>query len=155
MSARPSPSSVRRGTRLVLVLSVLLISSCSSSKGLRPVRGKVLYRGNPIQGALVVFHPKGSDDINTQRPSGLTASDGSFSLSTGREEGAAEGDYVVTVVWLKEPEPPAGKKFISTEPGGADPVDQLQGRYADRTRSKLAARVDKKESNNLEPFRLE
>jgi len=131
------------------------MASCGSSKGLRPVHGKVLYRGNPIQGALVVFHPKGNDDMTAQRPSGLTASDGSFSLSTGREEGAAEGEYVVTVVWLKEPEPPAGKKVISTEPGGPDPVDQLQGRYADRTRSKLTARVDKKESNNLEPFRLE
>jgi hypothetical protein len=137
------------------VLCVLFVASCGSSKGLRAVHGKVLYRGNPIQGALVVFHPKGNDDMNTQRPSGLTASDGSFSLSTGRDQGAAEGEYVVTVVWLKEPEPPAGKKVISTEPGGADPVDLLQGRYADRTRSKLTARVDKKESNNLEPFQLE
>jgi len=131
----------------------LLLSSCSG-KSLTSVQGKVLYKGEPIKGAVVTLHPKGANEVTAQRPSGVTGEDGTFRLFTGKEEGAAPGEYVVTVVWLKEPAAPAGKpKVISTDPP-PDPEDGFKGRYADQANSKLSATI-KPGLNQLEPFKLE
>ena len=65
--------------------------SCSSDSGLQPVQGKVLYKNQPIAGALVTFHPKGATDVRTLRPVGMTKEDGTFTLTTGDKEGAPAG----------------------------------------------------------------
>jgi hypothetical protein len=144
----------RPGIRAALTLPLwaMLLTSCSG--GLQSVSGKVLYKGQPIKGAVVTFHPKAGDEMKTQRPGGVTGEDGTFSLSTGKEPGAAPGDYVVTIIWLKEPEGTAAKpKVIGTEPPPV-PDDAFQGRYADRSRSQITATI-KPGVNQLEPFKLE
>src|SRR5687767_2841174 len=97
----------RRCTPL-LVLAALVGASCSGSD-LATVRGQVIYQGNPVEGAVVTFHPR-SNDANAQRPSGLTDKDGNFTLTTGLKPGAPAGEYVATVNWYKTVDPPAGKK---------------------------------------------
>jgi hypothetical protein len=109
----------------------------------------VLYKGNPIKGAVVFFHPVNATDLKAQHPNGVTAEDGSFTLGTGKENGAPAGQYVVTVVWYKE-QPPSTK--ITMEPPETE--DLLKGRFADAKRSQLTAEI-KPGVNQLEPFKLE
>jgi hypothetical protein len=152
MHALPTSPPPRARAGWPAAFAVVVLASCSSGSSLEPVEGQVLHKGQPVQGALVTFHPKDGDDIKAQRPTGQTREDGRFTLTTGQTAGAPAGEYVVTVIWMKEVEPPGGKKTFST--GGADPVDQLQGRYADYKRSKLTAQITKGK-NQLEPFRLD
>src|SRR5262245_3096245 len=87
------------GWRWLFLLPVLGCLSCSGADSLNPVQGKLLYKGQPMIGALVTFHPKGANDVTTVRPTGLVEPDGTFTLMTGTKEGAPAGDYVVTVIW--------------------------------------------------------
>lgn len=149
------PGAARRlASVCVLFLAAVLTTSCSGSD-LAAVRGKVLYKGSPIEGAVVTFHPKGADDFKAQRPSGLTDKDGVFTLSTGSTPGAPAGDYVVTVNWHKPTDPPGGKKvMMSTEPP-PPPPDQFQNKkYANRDQSPLTAKVAPGKTE-LEPFNLD
>lgn len=136
---------------IALIALAVGAASCSKKDERNPVTGKVLYKGDPIKGAVVTFHPKGETDPAVHRPNGMTGDDGAFALSSGLGEGAAVGEYVVTIYWPKASEQPA-KKF-STEPP-PDPVDGLDGRYADMNKSTILVEV-KSGKNNLEPFKLE
>ncbi len=156
MPARHAFVPRRVGGAALLLLGSLLLSSCSGSAALNPVKGKVLLKGQPIKGAVVTFHPKGGNEVTAQRPAGVTGDDGTFALTTGTKDGAPAGDYTVTVLWLKAPEAPKGGKkiVINTEAADADSEDLLKGRYADRARSALTAEV-KSGANELQPFALE
>jgi hypothetical protein len=137
--------------RWVVVLSALCCFSCSGGKSnLNAVEGKVLDKeGKPAKGAVVTFHPKqGADDIRTILPVGLAGEDGTFKVTTGQDDGAAAGDYIVTIIWPEEVKKPKG---FSTEL--PDSKDRLQGRYADRSRSTFKVEI-KKGANQLEPFTL-
>jgi hypothetical protein len=134
--------------RGVLFGATLLCASCSGS-GLNVVQGKVLYKGEPAKGAVVIFHPKGDDSITAVRPSGVTGEDGTFTLGSGKNSGAPAGDYVVTVTW---PEERQGTGKITMEPP-PPPPDRLKGRYADRAKSSFNVTI-KSGTNQLEPFEL-
>jgi hypothetical protein len=128
----------------------LLCGSCT--QGLNRVEGQVLHKGKPISGVVVTLHPvQGGDDIKAVRPSGVSGEDGTFRLSSGKEEGAAPGEYVVTAVWLKQPATP--KKVVGTEPP-PEPEDAFQGRYEKRENSKLKVTI-KPGSNKFEPFNFD
>jgi hypothetical protein len=142
----PGPGSILRLAALGLCLCGL---SCSGQVSLNPVQGKVLFKQEPLKGALVTFHPKGSDELTALRPTGLTKDDGSFTLTTGQQDGAPAGEYVITII-CSEVVVPKGKE-IST--GGLETQDRLKGAYADRNNSKITATV-KSGKNQLEPFDL-
>lgn len=91
------------------ILAVMLLAGASGcGGGLVPVTGVVTLDGQPVEGAMVLFVP----EDNRGRPAqGVTAGDGSFTLSTGMEPGAAAGDYKVLVT-----------KTSGTLPPGADPA---------------------------------
>jgi hypothetical protein len=130
--------------------AVLLGTSCGG--GLNSVTGKVHYNGQPAAGAVVVFHPVAEDTLTTLHPTGVTAADGSFTLTTRTDgDGAAAGEYLVTVVW-PEPAQPRKPGLMSTEPP-PDPPDRLRGRYANRATSDLRA-VVQAGRNVLPPFEL-
>jgi hypothetical protein len=138
-----------RAARWLPVFAALLGVSCGG--GLNPVRGKVLYQGEPARGAVVVFHPKNEDSLTTLHPSGVVDGDGNFTLSTTQPaDGAAAGDYLVTITWPEEAAP--AKPALGTEPP-PEPADRLKGRYADRARSGLTALV-KPGPNQLPPFEI-
>jgi hypothetical protein len=133
-----------------LLLAVLLLcTSCGG--GLSEVRGKVLYQGKPIKGAVVAFHPKGDTSITAIHPTGVTDEEGNFTLSSGTQSGAPTGDYVVTIVWPETNVATKPQMGFSETP--ADVPDRLKGRYADQSKSRLTV-VVKTGTNQLEPFDL-
>jgi hypothetical protein len=152
MAIRALEGPVRAGLVVLLASTVLLLSSCSRSGSLHPVRGKVLVKGVPAKGAVVTFHPKGEDaSITAQRPSGVADENGSFTLMTGSKPGAPAGDYMVTVVWDEVAET---KKIVLNPDSVPAPKDRLGGRYATLANSKLSTQI-KSGNNELEPFRLD
>src|SRR5207244_3246439 len=123
---------------------------CSKDGGLNVVQGKVLYKGQPLEGAVLTFHPKGGGkNITTVLPVGRSGADGTFTLTTGDKEGAPAGDYAVTVICPEEVKLPKGK--ISTAP--PESKDRFQGAYANRDNPPLRAEV-RAGVNHLEPFQL-
>jgi len=104
------------------------------------VKGKVLLAdGKPLAGGLVTFVPKGDLPVT---PSGVIASDGTFSLVTGGSgEGAPPGDYKIRV---EAPQFQAAPK--SRKP-------PFPFKYTDEDSSGLTITV-RAETNQLEPIRL-
>jgi hypothetical protein len=139
----------RLGGWLVLVPALCCLS-CSGGGGLNPVRGKVLYKNQPLQGALVTFHPRGANAITAVPPVGLTGEDGTFTVTTGQQEGAPAGAYVVTLICSAQVAR-KDKKTIFTKPPRTR--DRFQGAYAHRETSRFRVEI-KKGVNQLEPFNL-
>jgi hypothetical protein len=145
---------LRLATRAALLVgSALCITACSDGRSkLWPVTGTVLYQDQPARGAMVALHPLGSKNDATAQPSmGAVQEDGTFALSTGREVGAPEGEYIVTVVWYQA----AGDSRKKGIMGGDDrpPVDRLKGAYADKAKSALTRHVAAG-PNQLDPILL-
>jgi len=136
--------------RLSPLLAVGFLISSGCGGGLNPVQGTVLYKNQPLKGAVVTFHPKGVNEITAVRPVGLTDEDGTFRLTTGQKEGAPAGEYIVTVICSEEVGP-RDKKVISTAP--PETRDRLQGAYANAAKSEFKAEI-KNGVNQLEPFHL-
>lgn len=141
----------------VAILITATLSSCGGPPRVEvhPVRGKVLYRNQPVVNAWIVFHPQGgSDEVQKIRPSGRAGPDGSFVLTTYDEgDGAPAGDYKVTVEWPTEnPDDPSDPD----DPEGSIPrgPDWFQGRYANPATTPLTATV-KPGENSLEPLQLQ
>jgi hypothetical protein len=116
------------------------------------VKGKVLFKGQPAEGAQVVFRPAaesagggGSTPTASQpNPYGDVKSDGTFTLRTEPiGEGAPAGDYVVMISWYTrtDPEDPLTAK------------SKLPAKYSDPTTPILKATV-KEGDNDLPPFDL-
>jgi hypothetical protein len=155
------PVSIGQGTALAAALLVAAMAASGCSK--RPerprvptteARGQVLLDGKPLAGALVILHPQGVDKVTVDGakepvpdPSarGVSQADGRFTLSTyDTGDGAAEGEYAVTVVHR-----PAKKTGESFEPG----PNVLPPRYASAKTSGLRATIADGE-NELPPFAL-
>src|SRR5262245_49868773 len=136
----------------LIVLALVAGVSCSGSKGLNSVEGKVLYKDQPAAGVTVTFHPvEGGDDIKTIRPYGLTKEDGTFKLSSGQSDGAVAGEYVVTFTKPVQAAPKGKKGIISTEI--PDVEDEFKGAYAKEKSSSFRVQI-KGGVNKLEPFSL-
>ena len=132
-------------------ISVLMMATfgCSGSDSLVVVKGKVTVDDSPANGALVMFHDDGNPIAVT--PSGVVAEDGSFTLSSGLEEGIAPGTYTVTIIW---PDP-----TVETTPQDmmqgliADAPDLLKGEYGAKSTSTLKAEV-KASTIEIPPFNI-
>jgi hypothetical protein len=122
------------------------LSSCARSNHppVYLVRGQVFFRGKPATGALVLLHPVNAADSQAAHPHGQVDQDGVFVLSTyGAKDGAAAGDYVVTIDWRR----------LLPGRGGQGP-SVLPPKYGNPKQSPLRATVQA-ESNNLPPFQLD
>jgi hypothetical protein len=141
-------------SRVQLVLRVLLlVAACAAIAGcekspfkLYPVSGKVLFKGQPAEGAQVVFQPAAGTSETAPKPPlafGTVQADGSFKLYTDPYgSGAPAGDYVVLITWYGEnPRNPEQK------------INRLPPKYADPTAPLLKVTV-KQGQNDLEPFQL-
>jgi hypothetical protein len=129
----------------VSLLGVLLLVIAGCSKG-RPstyqVTGAVIYQGQPVAGATVMFIPK-----NTRPANGMTDAQGRFTLlSFQPEDGAVAGEHVVCVTKFeqdsKEPAHAMNPKMRSV----------LPQKYASPLSSPLRVTVTKEGQND---FRLE
>jgi hypothetical protein len=136
----------------VSIALVLLALGCNSRPRFEPVEGTVLHKGKAASGVVVTFHLKGGDPVTTVRPVGLTDTEGKFTLTTGHDKGAPEGEYVVTFLWPKEVADKRAKKFDTSS--GGDTTDGFDGVYANASNSKYKAEV-KRGGSKLDPFRLE
>jgi hypothetical protein len=137
------------GWWVVVPLSLGGLSCSKSTESLNPVEGKVLFKNQPLAGALVTFHPKGKTDMTTIPSVGLTKEDGTFTVTTGEKAGAPAGEYVVTIICSEPVKSKPG--VISTGP--VETQDRLQGAYAERETSKITVEI-KKGTNQLEAFDL-
>ena len=131
-------------TGCALVACLLLVSCGTSGPELHPVRGQVLYEGQPAAGVQVVFQPaEQTEGKELAMPSGKTADDGSFTLQTyPHGEGAPVGEYIVLATWY-----PANGREVD------NPKNKLSTKYANPGEPLLKATV-KAGDNQLEPFRL-
>jgi hypothetical protein len=65
---------------------------------LYPVRGQVLYKGKPVERAMVTLHPLTGFPDGVPKPIAYTDADGRFRVTTDRPgDGAPAGEYAVTV----------------------------------------------------------
>jgi hypothetical protein len=95
-----------------------------------PVHGEVFVDGQPATGAEVHFHP-----VEKEAPPavGTVDDEGGFDLTTySTSDGAAAGDYIVTINWRDE-RPGDGEIIVGP--------DRLGERYSKRNVSKLTATV--------------
>jgi hypothetical protein len=88
----------------IVGIALSALAGCGQSAPPRvpvyPVQGKVEVNGKPAAGALVLLHPKGDPSRPPARAE--VKPDGTFEASTyAPADGAAEGDYIVTVEWFK------------------------------------------------------
>ena len=95
----------RQYLHLPLLLVIALCSSGCGQSGtpVEYVRGVVTLDGTPLEGAIVIFSPKGNEGMVG---AGRTQSDGSFTLNAqGAKPGAGTttGDYNVTISKVEIP----------------------------------------------------
>jgi hypothetical protein len=143
--------------RLLFTLTAVALavncSACGNADGRYSVVGKVLYKGEPAEGATVYFHRKGpADPLHDAVPTAVVQKDGTFRLVSARgAEGAPPGAYDVLIEWrdLGQTRKKGQKGSRSDQP----PPDRLRGRYFNRTRPVLQAQVQP-QANYLDPFEL-
>jgi hypothetical protein len=84
-------------------LAVALVASLATGCGgprMAPVKGRVLFNGQPVKDAAITFSPNGpAGKLETGKPgTGFTDSNGEFELSTFKNyDGAIVGTHSVTV----------------------------------------------------------
>lgn len=91
--------------------ALLFLTSCGGDRDLRktyPVTGTVTVDGTPAPAGVVVsLHPQFTEtDRLPIHPRGATDDAGRFKITTyNTDDGAPEGEYVVTVEWLQRSGP--------------------------------------------------
>jgi hypothetical protein len=132
----------------VAVLFLPAIGCSRSDKNrvaVHPVEGAIQFRGQAMEGAFVSLHPKSAPE-GVPTPRATVARDGSFTVSTyNGNDGAPEGDYVVTVQWYRPVR--VGNDLV----GGPNVLPQ---KYGSAETSDLIVRVAAGE-NHLKPIKLQ
>ena len=94
--------------RAIFLIWLTLLIGCSGTHGTASVSGTVIYKRQPVEGATVIFHPKG-EGLTAKPAQGKTDSGGHFTVTTyfgpdDQPAGAVPGDYAVTVTKIDEPQ---------------------------------------------------
>ena len=149
----PEYHSMQRSCRFLLILALLAPAGCGGDGrvAVYPVKGRVLFRGAPAVGALVVMHPNVPRDERRELPicRGTVDENGDFTISSyGDGDGAPAGDYTVTVAW-----PQTGGDSDDPESSTLT-EDRFGGKYSDPENSGLKAVVSK-EATQLKVFDLQ
>lgn len=136
---------MKRATFIIVFLSIM--AGCGGGANqleTAPVTGKVLFKGKPLTGGTIMFHPKKEGNPAT----GEIRSDGSYTLTTYRaHDGAVLGEHVVTIL-------PAGAEGAPPPlPGAEAEQSGIPERYTDAKTSPLRAEV--KPGENIKDFPLE
>ncbi|MDD3469866.1 MAG: hypothetical protein PHE53_07795 [Thermoguttaceae bacterium] len=142
------------------LLSVCLLMGCGSGsrlEGLVPAEGVVTLNGTPVDGASVVFAPKGSTSPSSSA-SAQTDAEGRFQMMTlNPGDGVYPGEYYVTVTKtviegeapVIDPNDKASKKAVDTR----TVTECLPMVYADITTSGLDQTIAADGNKNIE-FKL-
>lgn len=110
-----------------------------------PVSGTVTYRGSPVEGANVIFHPT-EGSASTLASQSITDASGRFELSThvgaGKfKPGVVPGNYSVVITKLDT---------ASVSTTLAPPKNLLPQKYANANTSGLTANVAAAQKNSFE-----
>jgi hypothetical protein len=144
-------------TRLVLLAAgtavALATIGCGKQNNHKPVfqvSGRVTFRGEPMTGAVIGFHPLNVSDLRAVHATSKADKDGHFSLTTyATGDGAPAGEYAVTIYW-------PGKRLKKVEPNEDEdeelPPDRLSRAYSDPKSAKLRGTV--REQPNTIDFNL-
>jgi hypothetical protein len=98
--------------RCLPVLPLVLALGCGdNSPSLVPVTGKITYRGLPLQNGTIVFTPDSRKGSSGNMAMGEIKADGTYSLRTGKDFGAAPGHYRITVAAVLGPLPSPGQPY--------------------------------------------
>jgi hypothetical protein len=119
---------------LLMVAGVSYYTTPDHPQKVFPIDGMLYVNDQPAANARLAFHSLNGTALC---PVGVTGPDGSFHLTTFTfNDGAPEGEYVVTLIWPNEAIP-------ADECEGIDlnTHDRLKGLYSDVTKSTLRARV--------------
>lgn len=134
---RPGP----RWTAVAL-LSLAAFTGCAGETGppLVPVSGTLLVDGRPVPGVSVMFVPDNAKGTSGPASVGVTAADGSFTLTApGNRPGALVGHHKVTAAC---PFDPSGGSSASGVAADASAVRcSIPTAYGDPTRTPLAVEV--------------
>jgi hypothetical protein len=124
------------------------------------VHGKVTYKGQPADGAVVTLQSDGAPPQTKQGnpivPMGVAGDDGTFSIScAGLGDGAPAGKYKVLIVWRPSAKSPAAKLLTAKkrrssdyDPNALMPADPFAGRYSNPAKPRFTTEI-KPESNEL------
>lgn len=111
--------------RVSTLLTLLLtIAGCGGGAGDRPetapVKGTVMYKGQPVAGANVNFY----NETAPRAAYAITSESGEFELTTFEpKDGAVLGDHIVTV--SKPDQVAAAKQNTGTGPPAAEDLTQM------------------------------
>ncbi len=142
------------------LLSVSLLVGCgsgSSLEGLVPAEGVVTLNDTPVEGATIVFAPKGSSSPSSSA-SAQTDASGHFEMMTlNPGDGVYPGEYYVTITKeviegeapVIDPNDKASKKAVDTR----TVTEHLPSVYADMTTSGLDQVISADGNKNIE-FKL-
>jgi hypothetical protein len=128
-----------------VVVSIFLVAGCGGGgvSGTSPVRGKVTYNGEAVEGATISFY----SEAEGVRPAvAVSASDGTYELKTLDTAGAMPGKYVVLVA--KTETPPELMKEVSMDEAAANagkplpqPKELLPPKYGDAAQTPFKVEV--------------
>lgn len=135
-----------RCTGLLAAALLLLAAGCGGAgrDPLRPVRGRVLYRGVPLAAGTIVFSPDPERGGSGPLALAEIQADGYYVLKTDDRPGALAGWYRVTVVALRQPASP------SPAPAWVPAQSLLPAKYRDPELSGLSCQVKDDQDNNLD-----
>jgi hypothetical protein len=103
-----------------------------------PVKGKITYKGVPLQGGRVVFVPDGARGTHGSLADADVQPDGTFTLKTNETFGAAAGWYKITV------------NFVQRGAPGQHPQSVLPARFRDPQQSGLVREIVANKINAIE-----
>ena len=103
---------------IAIALAAVLLPGCGGPR-MAPVKGRVVFNGQPVKEAAVTFSPAGGEgQLETGKPAaGFTDEDGNFRLSTFKNyDGALVGTHNVHVM-IDDTNPAKCKrtKFLTLE----------------------------------------
>jgi hypothetical protein len=148
-----------------MMLTMAFASGCGGKDRLpvAPVQGRVIYQGQGVPNATVVFFPVGdaAERVGKMRPFADTDGEGRFTLKTYvAGDGVPPGDYQVCVVILAGGDRRGGERKDASDDDEASATPRpnvllsIRKKYASVETSGITLTIHEGE-NNLDPFVLE
>jgi hypothetical protein len=144
-----------RFTTLYAALAAGLLAGCGGSDEDKwtaerpkpvPAGGIVLYNGDPVEGATVVFVPEGHKQAATAQ----TDASGKFQLQTyDPGDGAVPGEYKVTVRKAEATAAPASEETNVNDTTAPKQRSLIPERYSNVQQTDLTASVKEGAENNF------
>jgi hypothetical protein len=130
--------SLLRAVGPAILLLIAAVGCSSGGDQLTPVKGKVTYKGAPVQGGTVVFIPDTARGTHGNMAMADIQPDGTFALKTNETLGAVPGWHKVTIAWVRPAAP------------GQQVQLMLPRKYQDPQSSGLAREVQANKPNTIE-----